>query len=392
MGRDRLRVLDVPDDPQVLDAVLPSLAAALEGSGPPILPVPPSPEPRRATVLDAMRPDEPVEVDDLAVVLATGGSTGVPKGALLTRQALRAAAERQDERLGGPGLWVLALPAWHAGGLAVLVRALHAGVRPLALDLSRPFSAEAFGEATRTARRRADAEGVPLYVSLVPTQLTRLVAADTTDLALYDCVLVGAAAAPPELLARLRQDGVGLLESYGMSETCGGYAYDGVPIRDVSVELVEGRITIAGPTLFSGYRLRPDLTEDALADGRLVTPDLGRWSDGRLELLGRADDVIITGGEKVGAAAVAEVLLASGASQAAVLGVSDEEWGQAVVAYVVPRGSLDSEALREAVRGRLGRVAVPRRVHVLAELPTTASGKLDRAALLALDASYTQKG
>jgi O-succinylbenzoic acid--CoA ligase len=387
-----LRVLEVPDGPEALEAILVPLADALAGTGPPIAPVPPLPHPRRTALLAALRPDEPLEVDDVAVVLATGGSTGSPKGVLLTRGALQAAAERQGERLGPPGLWVLALPAWHMGGLQVLVRALHGRVPPMALDLGRPFSPEAFGALTEVARQRADAEGVPLYVSLVPTQVARLVAAGTGHLAAYDGVLVGAAAAPPELLAGLRQDDIRMLESYGMSETCGGYAYDGVPIRDVSVELVGHTITVSGPTLFSGYRSRPDLTRQALVAGRFRTPDLGRWNDGRLELLGRADDMIVTGGEKVGPNAVAGVLLASGAAEAAVLGVPDQEWGHAVVAFVVAEDTVDPGTLREAVRRQLGRAAVPRRIHLLDELPTTPAGKLDRAGLLAVDASYIQKG
>ena len=144
---------------------------------------------------------------------------------------------------------------------------------------------------------------------------------------------------PPGVLAGLRREGVRLLESYGMSETCGGYAYDGTPIRDVDVRLRAGddRITIAGPTLFSGYRLRPDLTAESLVDGRLVTQDVGRLVDGRLELLGRADDVIVTGGEKVAPASVVGALLGcAGVREVAVLGSPDAEWGQAVVAYVVP--------------------------------------------------------
>jgi len=382
-----LQVLDVPAGPEVLDAVLPGLALALDG-GPALLPVPPAPDPRRAAVLAALRPDVPAEVDDVAIVLPTGGSTGEPKGALLTRQALTAAAVRQDERLGGPGLWVLALPAWHAGGLQVLVRATAGGIRPLALDLAVSFAAGAFGVATREGRARADAEGVPLYVSLVPTQLGRLTAADLLP---YDGVLVGSAAAGPGVLDGLRREGVRLLESYGMSETCGGYAYDGTPIRDVDVLLRPGddRITIAGPTLFSGYRLRPDLTAESLVDGRLVTQDVGRLVDGRLELVSRADDIIVTGGEKVAPASVVGALLGCvGVREAVVLGRPDAEWGQAVVAYVVPddpSSPPDVDVLRAQALAALGRAGVPRRIHVLTALPTQPSGKVDRAALESLD-------
>ncbi len=382
-----LRVLDVPAGPEVLDAVLPGLADALDG-GPALLPVPPAPAPRRDAVLAALRPDVPSEVDGVAVVLATGGSTGEPKGALLTRQALTAAAVRQDERLGGPGLWVLALPAWHAGGLQVLVRGTVAGIRPVAMDLTVSFAADAFGVATREGRARADAEGVPLYVSLVPTQLGRLTAG---DLLTYDGVLVGSAAAAPGVLAGLRREGVRLLESYGMSETCGGYAYDGTPIRDVDVQLRtdDDRLTIAGPTLFSGYRLRPDLTAESLVDGRLVTQDVGRIVNGRLEILGRADDVIVSGGEKVAPVSVVDALLGvAGVREAAVLGRPDAEWGQVVVAYVVPDDPTsppDVDVLRAHALAALGRAGVPRRIHVLPSLPTQPSGKLDRTALESLD-------
>jgi O-succinylbenzoic acid--CoA ligase len=386
-----LRVLDVPPGREVLDAVLPALAEALDG-GRPLLPVPPAPDVRREAVLAALRPDVPAEMDDLAVALATGGSTGEPKGALLTRQAMTAAAERQDERLGGPGLWVLALPAWHAGGLQVLVRASVGGVRPVALDRTASFDSEAFGAATREARARADAEGVPLYVSLVPTQLGRLTAA---DLFAYDGVLVGSAAAAPGVLDRLRREGVRLLESFGMSETCGGYAYDGVPIREVDVRLRAGddRITIAGPTLFSGYRLRPDLTAESLVDGRLVTQDVGRVVDGRLELVGRADDVIVTGGEKVAPARVVDALLGcAGVRAAAVLGRPDAEWGQAVVAYVVPvdpASPPDVDELRAQTLAALGRAGVPRRIHLLPALPAHPSGKLDRTTLESVDVAVS---
>jgi o-succinylbenzoate---CoA ligase len=388
-------VLDVPTDG--LDGVLQAVKAALDGSGPPILPVPPASDPRRDAVLTAAAPDTPLEIDDVAVVLATGGSTGTPKCALLTRQALAAAAERQTERLGGPGLWLLALPAWHAGGLQVLVRAILGGVRPLALDVDRTFTAEAFDDATTQARKSADAQGIPLYVSLVPTQLSRLVAAGSHLLTAYDRVLVGSAAAPPGLLEGLRRDGVRLLESYGMSETCGGYAYDGLPIRDVDVLLSpsDDRITIGGPTLFSGYRLRPDLTAEALVDGRLLTQDVGRWTHGRLTLRGRVDDVILTGGEKIAPGDVVELLLADpDIGEAVVLGVPDLEWGQAVVAYVVPAGppaQPNPDDLRARVRLALGRAAVPRRIHVLTSLPMQASGKIDRTALTALDTSYDQR-
>ena len=164
-----------------------------------------------------------------------------------------------------------------------------------------------------------------------------------------------------------------------MSETCGGYAYDGTPIRDVDVRLRTGddRITIAGPTLFSGYRLRPDLTAESLVDGRLVTQDVGRLVDGRLELLGRADDVIVTGGEKVAPASVVEALLGA-ASESARRPCSvvptrsgGRPWWR-TSSRTTPRHRPTSTSCVPRRCAALGRAGVPRRIHLLAALPDAA--------------------
>ena len=165
------------------DALLPALEAALAG-GDAVLPVPADP----ARLLAVLRPDEPLE-DDVAVVVPTSGSTGEPKGALLPAAALLASAEATADRLGGHAQWLLAIPPTHVGGLQVLVRSLVAGTTPVVVEPG-PFTAEAFARATArlTGGRRC--------VSLVPTQLLRLLDAGT-DLTSYDAVLLGAAAAPP---------------------------------------------------------------------------------------------------------------------------------------------------------------------------------------------------
>jgi O-succinylbenzoic acid--CoA ligase len=357
------RLLAAPATSRLVDA-------ALDGSGPALLP---STEPR---VLAALRPDEPLESDDVRVVIPTSGSTGEPKGTLLTVTNLLSSAGATHRRLGGPGQWLLALPTTHVGGLMVLVRSCAAGTEPV--QLVGPTTVEAFEAATArlTAARR--------YVSLVPTQLRRLVASPA--LLEYDAVLLGGAAAPADLLDRAREAGVRVVTTYGMSETSGGCVYDGVPLPGVTVDAPAGRVRIAGPVVALGYRLRPDLTAQAFAGGEFRTDDLGELGpDGRLVLHGRADDVIITGGKKVAPAAVEAVLSRHPAvAEVAVVGVPDAEWGARVVAVVVLRAgaALTLEQAREHVAGELPRAAAPRELRLLEALPLLASGKIDRMGLL----------
>jgi len=352
--------------PARAELLLPALAAALDG-GPAVLPVGPSAE----RVLAALRPDEALEAD-VAVVVPTSGSTGEPKGALLSADALRASALATADRLGGHGQWLLAIPPTHIGGLQVLVRSLLAGTTPAILD--GPFSVEAFAGVRLTGERR--------YVSLVPTQLLRLLEAGT-DLRAYDAILLGAAAAPPALLERAAAAGARVVTTYGMSETAGGCVYDGVPLDGVRVSLVGGVVRLAGPVLAHGYRLQPDLTAASFGQDGFTTSDLGVLREGQLTVLGRADDVIVTGGEKVAPLAV-EAALSTHPSvvEVGVAGVADPEWGQRVVAAVVLRAPLTLEQARDHVAGTLPRVWAPRELQEVAALPLLASGKIDRARLL----------
>ena len=352
--------------PGTPESVLAALASVLSGSAGAFVPVPDDPA-LLDRVLAAARPDEPLE-RECAVVLPTSGSTGEPKAVLLTAQALRASAAATHARLGGPGQWLLAMPPYFIGGLQVLTRSLLAGTAPIVVDGN-------FSEAARwmTGDRR--------YTAIVPTQLRRLLATSVGALRSFDAVLVGAAAAPPGLLADARAAGVRVVTTYGMTETGGGCVYDGVPLDGITVEVVDGRIVLGGRTLFSGYRLRPDLTAQVLVDGRFLTQDCGRLEDGRLEVLGRLDDVVISGGVNVALPAVRDRVLAHpSVTDAAVLGLPDPEWGTRVVAYIVGPVALDD--LRDFVAAELPRTWAPREVVVLEALPMLASGKVDRQALL----------
>ncbi len=364
-----VRALVGDGSPAAVAALTDALAAALDGTGPAVLPLAPS----GGAVPSHQRPVDPAT----AVVIATSGSSGEPKGVLLCADALRASATATVDRLGGTGRWLLALPTHHVAGIQVIVRSLLADTRAVALDTRGGFRPERF----RTHGCR--------YTALVPTQLSRLLDAGCAALRDFDAVLLGGAATPAALLERARAAGVRVVTTYGMSETAGGCVYDGRPLRDVAVRLdPDGRIELAGPMLARGYRDAPGATAAAFADGWFRTGDLGRI-DGpetnRVEVLGRADDLILTGGEKVAPALVERVLLAQpGITDACVVGLPDAEWGQLVAAAVVaPDASAETVAdeLQAAVRAELGAPAVPRRVRVVPALPLRGMGKADREAV-----------
>ncbi|SEG89910.1 O-succinylbenzoic acid--CoA ligase [Saccharopolyspora kobensis] len=382
-----LQPLPVPPGSDALD-VLPALERALNGEGPALLPVrgDDAAESHRLTeaLSGPLTSAEDSADDPTALVIATSGSTGAPKGVLLTAAALRASAEATHRRLGGPGHWLLAMPAHHIAGIQVLVRALLAGTRPSAVDTAGGFRPDSFAAA---AQHVLAAHG-PHYTALVPTQLSRLLSAGGDGLASlrkFDAVLLGGAATPPALLDRALADGVRATTTYGMSETSGGCVYDGRPldVAEVRVDGGTGPILLRGPMLARGYRHQPEAA--AFAGGWFRTGDLGRWQDGRLEVLGRADDMIITGGVNVAPLPVERVLAEQpGVREVCVLGVPDPEWGQAVAAAVVPADPAGPPAepeLRAAVRARLNAAAAPKRFAFLPELPLRGPGKPDRRAL-----------
>ncbi len=365
------------------------LAAALDGSGPAIAPLDAGlPQARLAALIEALAPasvEGPDGVttarsgqaegvaEDTVVVVGTSGSTGAPKGVELSAAALLHSARASLARIGArPGeRWLCCLPATYIAGIQVLVRSLVSGTDPVLAD-------------------RADAQTVAAsgcaHVSLVPTQLRRLLDVDISisqdlshSLAGFRSVLLGGAAAPTGLLEAARAAGVPVVTTYGMTETCGGCVYDGVPLDGVQVRIGDDEsIWIGGPVLFSGYLGGAR----APGDGWLRTSDLGRMdSAGRLVVRGRADDVINTGGALVVPGEVAAVLLTyPGVRDAAVLGEPDPEWGERVIAVVVPADPADPptlELLRLHVQERLPRYAAPSRVAVVEAVPMLSSGKHD---------------
>lgn len=314
------------------------------------------------------------------IVVRTSGSTGEPKDVVLSHDAVLASARATSDRLGGPGQWLLDLPVTSIAGLQVLVRSILAGTDPVLVE-----------EHADLESAMAMLDGVRRYASIVPTQLHRLDADERLHvLAGLDALLVGGAATDPGLLDRAREAGVRVVRTYGMTETCGGCVYEGIPLEGVRVRIDDdGQVLLAGPMLFDGYADAPR------GGGWFATADRGELDDeGRLWILGRMDDVVISGGVNVPLVAVERALRqVEGVGDVAVVGVNDDEWGARVVAAVVPADAvcldgLRLDLLRDAVTEQgLPRTWAPRQLLLLDELPLVPGGKVDRAGLRSMAAA-----
>ena len=350
-------------------------------AGDAVLPLDPRlPRPATDRLLEVLRParivsadgshrragGEPTEPGD-AVVVATSGTTGEPKGVVHTHASIEASARATSAGLGvdpGRDRWVACLPLAHIGGLSVITRSLVTGTPCTVLDRFDPRAVEA------EARRGAT------LVSLVASVL------DRTDVSVFRSVLLGGAA-PPALLP------ANVVTNYGMTETGSGCVYDGRPLDGVDVRIgdgtigTEGEILVRGPMLLRAYR---DGTDPRLVGGWFPTGDGGRLeADGTLVVHGRMAEVIVTGAEKVWPVTVEDVLVTHpSVAEVAVWKRPDEVWGERVVAWVVPVTGAEPPQLsdlRALVAAQLARWAAPRELVLVEELPRTPGGKVRRADL-----------
>ncbi|MCU1514337.1 MAG: o-succinylbenzoate--CoA ligase [Microbacteriaceae bacterium] len=358
-----------------------ALRAALTADGPAVLPHPGTPA------------GVPEEVKKrVAVVIETSGSTGSPKRVALSADAMLANVAATDSSLGGAGQWLLALPTNYVAGTNVLVRSIVAGTEPVLLPDGH-FDATVFAELSD----RMDAE--LRFVSLVPTQLSRLVDAAEQDMQVlervrrFDRILVGGQAAASSLLTRALELGLNVSTTYGSSETAGGCVYDGVPTGSVRVRITDGQVELGGAVLAEGYLGDPARTDAAFytsaGERWYRTGDGGELRGGVLRITGRLDSVIISGGVKVSLDEVEQVVRGlPGLADAVVVRVPSQEWGE--VPVVIAAGASATEAelgpLRNAVSGALSRAAAPAAVFVMEQIPLTPTGKPDRVALEAFAA------
>jgi o-succinylbenzoate---CoA ligase len=311
---------------------------------------------------------------NVALVLATSGTAGAPKAVELSRAAVEAAVLGSSRALGdGPdGTWLCCLPPAHVGGMLVLMRGVLTGARVVVHSRFDP-----------RAVATADAD----HVSLVPTMLHRLLATDA-DLSRFRAILVGGAGLDDATVGMARDRGAHVVSTYGLTETCGGIVYDGRLFDGSAARIGPGdEVQLAGPTLMGGYRGDPQATSAAFTlDGWLRTGDAGeRDDDGRLRVRGRLDDCILTGAEKVWPQEVEAALREHPkVAELAVAGRADPEWGQHVVAFVVPLAPDEPptlEELRDHAAERMARFKMPRELVLLPALPRTPSGKIRRSDL-----------
>jgi O-succinylbenzoic acid--CoA ligase len=337
----------------------------------------------------------------LTAILLTSGSSGEPKGVALTSRNLTSAAKSHLAHFGiafGSTRWLVNLPLHHIGGFVVLFRALQSGGT---IIVQGGFEA---GETAEAIEREH-----ATHLSLVSTTLRRLLDAHH-ERALFQevcAVLIGGGSCPAGLLNEARLAGMPVCPTYGMTEACSQIATslpDDPPetlgvvaplIPDMEVEIrdesgnrlpdgTEGEIYIRGPMVAESYWHGNSRLVPATRDGWLRTADIGVLSHGRyLQVLGRRDDAIVSGGEKIHPLEVEQALLAiPGITRAVVVGEDDSEWGQAPVAVVQSVTQIDSDAIRELLRPRLAKFKIPKRIVSLTKWPDQALGKVRRRDLL----------
>lgn len=356
-----------------------------------------TPAPNTSTDLPTlMEVGAPIEAG--CIIACTSGSTGTPKGAVLHHSNLRASITATEQYLNNhfnsaPGAWLLALPAHHIAGLQVILRSLHAGYAPVAashlLD-GTPFTVSSF--VTDTQKLRTTYPNAPLYTSLVPAQLQRLNSPEAiAALRSYAAILIGGAAADPELIRSLRTHGVNLTLTYGSSETSGGMVYDGRPLPGGSISLADpdsttglGRVTLTGPMVARGYR-NVDSATAFPSPGTFLTSDLGiLLPDATLCIRGRADGAVNIGGYKVLVEDVERTAREHGVSQGMMcaLGVDDDRFGQGVVLLIEEATATEvhevTRRIRDQLRGKVSRHLIPQRAWIVPKLPVTGPGKIDR--------------
>ncbi len=373
----RLIALDMPASKMFVD-----LVQRAWSNGDAVLPIDQRLRPAgKKMLMDTMAPSEIIDAsfttsslpngrpmqDGDALVIASSGSTGSPKGIIHTHSSILAGAQASASRLqlSSNDHWLVCIPVSHVGGFSVITRALHTGA---ALTLHPTFDATAVQEAVKNGAT---------HTSLVATALARI------DASLFSSILLGGSSAPDNLPSNV-------ITTYGMTETGGGVVYNGQPLDNVEIKIVDGEIFLRCPMLIRAYR---DDQTISMQDGWYATGDIGEIDDnGKLSVHGRQTDLIITGGENVWPSGVDNSLASHPiVNQVVVRGMPDTTWGQRVVAYVVLNDSSQTSEvkllseIREHVKQTLPAFCAPQQIVILAEIPRTSLGKVDVQALPSLN-------
>lgn len=363
-------------------SLLSKLAAGINADGPAIEVVADASSPDGARV-EQLTEQELRGYEQPLLVVRTSGSTGRAKRTVLSVEAMASSAQATAEYLGFEGQWLLALPVHYIAGLSVLTRSLFAGTRPVLLPEEGTFTPAGFTQAAESMLEKKR------LTALVPTQLARLLdspsAQTVAALKRFDAILLGGARASRDLLTRARHHGLKIFQTYGSSETAGGLVYNGTALPGVKLAVgAEGRVRVTGPMLSDGYLGDPAGTAEhfPLIDGErwYLTDDAGTVRGQRLQISGRLDDVINTGGLKLSAGQLT-AHLEEFFDQVLVVPVPDAQWGQAVgLGY---SGPTDTNVAFAAVRQAIGPHAVPKRTkHYRDGLPMLPNGKFDRRKII----------
>lgn len=333
--------------------VMVNLAAAMVGTGP-------------ALCFEKMSQSQ--VPGPVALVVATSGSSGGSKEVGISAKAILASAKASNDFLEAKfgQVWSLLLPLTHVAGINVLVRSLELGTTPIDLRNTEEFP-------------KAD------FTAIVPTQLFRALNGDRQLLAhLKSCqaVLVGGAALPEAIAQSAKDAGIKIVTTYGMTETCGGCVYDGTPIAGVEVKTDDGAIKLKGPIIAYCYLNDEQAWTNSFEDGWFETSDFGEFIDGKLSVIGRTDDIIISGGEKVSLSVVESALSQKfPENEFAAFSVPDAEWGNALHVAISGEHSISTHEISSHLEESLGVVAKPKGFLILSELPMIGVGKVDHKAL-----------
>lgn len=376
-----LQSIDASDHQSLMTA----LSSALDDAGPAVFP--------RSSLTHASSPSA---VDSqVALVIETSGSTNRPKRVWHTADSLWAAADQVNNELDGPGLWWNPLPCHYIAGVMVLIRALRSRSEVIA---KKP--GHTTGDSLMAFDERADnySPSAPRFTALVPQQLSELIGAALSDqhtadaLRRFSRILVGGQRVPDLLMAKAKELGLMVTKTYGASETAGGCVWDGKPLSQSNVAVIDNRIALSGPMLAGGYLGNPKKTACSFVvkgDRHwFITDDVGEVKNGRVRISGRADRVIVSGGEKTSLDEVEEALRAEfPMTELATVSVVDETWGEAI--GVISSSDLKSSPIQRFLRQRFGRPAQVAWTKTVSDMPYLSSGKIDRAELERLAVSNT---
>lgn len=321
---------------------------------------------------------EPI-FNDTALAICTSGSTANPKAVEISQSAILKNHELINNKLKGKANWVLALNPAFIGGFSVLSRGVLDQGWTYGLTETGKFHVDTFSKAALVA-----AEVNPtVRTSLIWAQLMQLVNSDKFEtLKMFDAILVGGSKVDGPVFEDLKQAGLKLISTYGMTETCGGVVWDGHPLAEVEIKILEkdefgtGRIALKSPTNASGYRNLPELDRETFLHEWVHTQDLGQFNAGFLTVIGRFDDVVITGGTNVSTKAIEEVIAqCTGVEEVVVIALTDDTWGALITAIVV--GDFNKNEIEAAVTATLGNAAKPRVIFNAQNLPFLPNGKVD---------------